>query len=245
MSNNLPTTPGPYWFREKGFDKWEPYYVTTLDGKGMVCHKSAFNVTSRCLASEMPSGQWAKAHNPDEPLPGSASDGYHTFDELYEFRKLYNAALFNQWAALGMYGVHKSTHHHDGEPCFGGGWFIVVAVLPGGQISNHYKLEDWDLFQVPESAIARLPYDGHSGKDVLDRLKRLPTPDEGIKAWAVFSKCGSPVSSGLTEHAAKLNRVTTGELIMGAITIGYRWKQQEKQGYTIQPVTIFKREVER
>ena len=24
------------------------------------------------------------------------SDGYHTFNELYEFRKLYNAALFNQ-----------------------------------------------------------------------------------------------------------------------------------------------------
>ena len=27
------------------------------------------------------------------------SDGYHTFAELYEFRKAYNAALFNEWAA--------------------------------------------------------------------------------------------------------------------------------------------------
>ena len=27
----------------------------------------------------------------------SLSDGYHTFDELYEFRKMYNAALFNEW----------------------------------------------------------------------------------------------------------------------------------------------------
>ena len=26
------------------------------------------------------------------------SDGYHTMDELYEFRKVYNAALFNEWA---------------------------------------------------------------------------------------------------------------------------------------------------
>jgi hypothetical protein len=26
------------------------------------------------------------------------SDTYHTFNELYEFRKVYNAALFNEWA---------------------------------------------------------------------------------------------------------------------------------------------------
>ena len=24
------------------------------------------------------------------------SDGYHTFDELYEFRKMYNSVLFNE-----------------------------------------------------------------------------------------------------------------------------------------------------
>lgn len=28
---------------------------------------------------------------------GNYSDGYHTFNELYEFRKVYNAALFNDW----------------------------------------------------------------------------------------------------------------------------------------------------
>jgi len=27
------------------------------------------------------------------------SDGYHTFAELYEFRKMYNVVLFNEWAA--------------------------------------------------------------------------------------------------------------------------------------------------
>lgn len=102
------------------------------------------------------------------------SDGYHTFDELYEFRKMYNALLFNEWAKNRVYEVHKSWRHHDGERCFGkDNWFIVVAYLPGGQISNHYKKEDWDLFKVPEVEKALLPFDGHTGKDVLERMKDL------------------------------------------------------------------------
>ena len=132
------------------------------------------------------------------PSASEISDGYHTFDELYEFRKLYNAVLFNEWASKivlkrekvdykGEYGVnfklthreeckydvHKSWKHHNGELCFGGGWFIVVAVLPTGQISNHYKAEDWDLFKIPETECAKYPFDGHTGQDVLERLKEL------------------------------------------------------------------------
>ena len=76
----------------------------------------------------------------------SISDTFHTFKELYDFRKLYNANLFNEWAKQGLYEVHKSLRHNDNELCFGGGWFIVVAILPQGQISNHYQVEDWDLF---------------------------------------------------------------------------------------------------
>ena len=101
------------------------------------------------------------------------SDGYHTFNELYEFRKMYNAALFNEWAARGMYKVHKSKKHHDGQECFDGGWFIVCANLPSGQISNHYKLEDWDLFKCQAVEKALFEFDGHTPKDVLERLTKL------------------------------------------------------------------------
>jgi len=101
------------------------------------------------------------------------SDGYHTFSELYDFRKMYNAALFNEWAEAGRYEVHKSMKHYDGEECFGGGWFIAVAVLPEGQITNHYKEEDWYLFKLPIKDKALYEYDGHTGKDVLQRLKSL------------------------------------------------------------------------
>ena len=114
------------------------------------------------------------------------SDGYHTYDELYEFRKMYNAVLFNEWAntpktnkqsltgtVTNEYGVHKSWKHNDGELCFGGGWFIVSAMLPTGLISNHYKEKDWGLFQVPEVEKALYEFDGHSPQDVLIRLKAL------------------------------------------------------------------------
>lgn len=109
----------------------------------------------------------------------NSSDGYHTFKELYEFRKAYNVALFNEWGKTGIfnwkpkYDVHKSWKHNDGELCFGGGWFIVVAVLPNGQISNHYEAKDWDLFKVPETEKAKYPFDNHTSSDVINRLLNL------------------------------------------------------------------------
>jgi hypothetical protein len=109
-------------------------------------------------------------------IDGNTSDGYHTFNELYEFRKAYNAVLFNEWAAGAKCSVHKSWRHHDGELCFGGGWFIVVAVLPEGQISNHYEARDWDLFAVPETECALFEFDGHTSSDVVARLKAYTTP---------------------------------------------------------------------
>lgn len=100
------------------------------------------------------------------------SDGYHTFGELYDYRRVYNALLFNEWAKLGLYDVHKSWRHSDGESCFGGGWFIVVANLPHGQISNHYEAEFWDEFQIPERDLPA-PYDGHTPRTALARARAL------------------------------------------------------------------------
>jgi len=104
-----------------------------------------------------------------ERVDENTSDGYHTFKELYEFRKVYNAVLFNEWAKQGKYNVHKSLKHSDGEDCFGGGWFIVTATLPSGQISNHYELKDWKLFRVDEHVKAD-EWDGHTAQDVVNRL---------------------------------------------------------------------------
>ena len=102
------------------------------------------------------------------------SDGYHTFSELYVFRKVYNALLFNEWYKQGKYQVHKSWKHYDGEKCFNSDdWFIVSAMLPTGQISNHYKKEDWALFQIEETHKALFEFDGHTSEDVLERMIKL------------------------------------------------------------------------
>ena len=114
-------------------------------------------------------------------IDGNTSDGYHTFNELYEFRKAYNIALFNEWSASGKCSVHKSWRHHDGELCFGGGWFIVVAVLPNGQISNHYEAKDWGLFQIKETEKALFEFDGHTGQDVINRLSSYTHPPQ--RTW--------------------------------------------------------------
>lgn len=110
-------------------------------------------------------------------ITGNTSDGFHTFDELYEFRMLYNAAFFNALAyeydeyRMGAHPV-KSKHHSDGEACFGGGWFVVSVELPGiGQITNHYPLKDWGLFQIDDVATAP-EWDGHTAQDVATRLRK-------------------------------------------------------------------------
>lgn len=102
----------------------------------------------------------------------NTSDGYHTFKELYEYRKLYNAGLFNEWSKQGLYNVHKSERHSDGEQCFGGGWFIVVATLPTGDISNHYEMSDWNLFNCEIREKAK-EWDGHTPQDVAKRLNNF------------------------------------------------------------------------
>lgn len=103
----------------------------------------------------------------------NTSDGYHTFKELYEFRLLYNAALFNEFTKQGLYNVQKSERHNDGERCFGGGWFIVICELPTGQISNHYELKDWDKFHCQSFDVPTIEFDGHDAKDVAKRLSEF------------------------------------------------------------------------
>ena len=116
-------------------------------------------------------------------VTGELSDGYHTFNELYRYRMLYNAAFFNM---LPKSIVHKSKRHSDGEECFGGGWFIVMGNLPTGQISNHYRLEYWDLFHVPERETAD-EWDGHTPEMAAQRLHEyLLNPKPAIEMNALI-----------------------------------------------------------
>lgn len=138
--------------------------VAALEAKtgARVDMSSAIGVETQLAATRVPVQE-------EGEVTGNTSDGYHTFDELYEYRMLYNAHASHGWLAAGV-PVVKSWKHSDGELCFGGGWFIVTATLPAGQVSNHYKAEHWGLFKVPE---VELPpaYDGHTPKAAADRLR--------------------------------------------------------------------------
>ena len=76
----------------------------------------------------------------------------------------------NELAKKGDIKVCKSHRHYDGEECFGGGWFIVMAELPTGQISNHYENRHWELFNIPELDTA-WEWDGHTPNEAADRIE--------------------------------------------------------------------------
>jgi hypothetical protein len=103
-------------------------------------------------------------------LPGGASaisDGYHTFDELYDHRRALTAALCK---ALSLDSWRSKAHHPDGDPMFEGGYFIVGINLPTGTITYHYKLTHWDDF----AGVTELPHaplwDGAAPAATVDRL---------------------------------------------------------------------------
>ena len=103
----------------------------------------------------------------EKPI-GEFSDGYHTFDMLYEQRLILSAVLFN----THFEHAWKSRKHSDGEPCFDGEYFIVGIDTPDGPYTYHYKNCHWDLFNIVEVETAP-EWDGHTDKDVCRLLSLL------------------------------------------------------------------------
>lgn len=103
---------------------------------------------------------------------GDMSDGYHTFDELYEHRCTLFLALCNLMAVINVGAatereVIKSKLHADGSEYEG--WFIAGIHLRDGWISYHLPNKLWDQMKVPEVE-KFVEWDGHTPQDVIDRL---------------------------------------------------------------------------
>lgn len=105
-------------------------------------------------------------------MPGGASqvsDGYHTFEELYDHRRALTALLAALAAPEGD-SWRSKAHHPDDDPMFEGGYFIVGINLPAGVITYHYKLKHWDDFAaVPELEHAP-KWDGALPSATVERL---------------------------------------------------------------------------
>ena len=100
---------------------------------------------------------------------GKISDGYHTFDELYDHRAVLFAALCAAHSDIAW----KSKQHDDPDFPMYDGMFICGIDTPAGQATYHYNIDPyWDMFKVKE--LERAPkYDGHTPQDVIERLKSL------------------------------------------------------------------------
>ncbi len=100
---------------------------------------------------------------------GELSDGFHTFNGLYEQRMILFAALVKAYKDRSW----KSYRHEDGEWCFGGGWFVVGIDTSEGTYTYHYENKYWDMFDCID--LPRAPHwDGHTEADAKTRLMSLP-----------------------------------------------------------------------
>lgn len=113
------------------------------------------------------------------PVTGDTSDGYHTFNELYEHRH----ALFLYAMKCNPSLSTISYTHHDGSSF--DGWFIAHISLPTGDVSYHLPNRLWDK-AVATGATVLLrgkEWDGHTTTDVIERFYNAPAPQAASRFW--------------------------------------------------------------
>ncbi len=105
------------------------------------------------------------------------SDGYHTFEELYDHRcVLFITAcrMYHYWRAqlTTIKFVWRSLCHADGSVM--PGWFVLgIKKEDGQQITYHLPEKYWDEAAFAETLDMAPPFDGHTSEDVLKRLLSL------------------------------------------------------------------------
>jgi hypothetical protein len=125
----------------------------------------------------MAGGEIVKTLETAKAVTGETSDGYHTFNDLYDHRITLYLALCRFAIAAGS-SVWKSRFHSDGSSF--DGWFSLgIGDAPGEQITYHLPLSRWDEADFPERQPP--PFDGHTSSDVLSRLAMLTA---GVKKVA-------------------------------------------------------------
>ena len=102
-----------------------------------------------------------------QPITGDTSDGYHTFNELYDHR----AKLFSVIVRCFKDRSWKSKLHHDGTMYEG--MFIVGIETSQGQATYHYDIDPyWNVFDCKE--LARAPeWGGHTPEQAISRIASL------------------------------------------------------------------------
>lgn len=105
------------------------------------------------------------------------SDGYYTFQELYDMRLALTRGLFKKATDIAFYErkdnpIWVSKQHSDGT-MFDGMFIVGWTMWDGKMITFHYHLEHWEKFQFANWLDKAPEWDGHTDKDVIERLLTL------------------------------------------------------------------------
>lgn len=104
---------------------------------------------------------------------GKISDGYHTFDELYDHRVTIYIVLCKILSEkMNNYVWRSKRYHSDKIPQKN--WFLLgINESKGIQITYHLPISKWKETEFAKTLFCAPEWDGHTSKDVLKRLKKL------------------------------------------------------------------------
>lgn len=109
------------------------------------------------------------------PNIGSVSDGYHTFDDLYEHRICLWKALCRKMSEHHHQSddlVWRSRVHSDGTSF--PNWFVLgIGYEAGKQITYHLPECEWESCDFAKDLERAPEFDGHTPADVLRRIADL------------------------------------------------------------------------
>lgn len=125
----------------------------------------------------------------DPQKKGTISDGYHTFDELYDHRHALWIAVCRLVSTFrtrdvgpqggqgyhitGGYRVIRSKMHGDGSMYEGHFILMLENIQNHKQMSYHLPERLWDKCEFAETLAMAPEWDGHTSEDVIRRLFEL------------------------------------------------------------------------
>ena len=169
-SDKLKPSPSPEARCEHHWSAYFDYGAT----KKKSCTKCGY------LSNEL----WESSNSPEARVDGETSDGYHTFNELYEHRVLLwiNLCLT---APIQCYVVEE---HYAGL-------FLLGMATANGQISYHCPNKYLDL--VKNIKREQPEFDGHTSKQVIERLLAKATQEKSCEARVDWKKVDEKIDSAV------------------------------------------------
>lgn len=147
------------------------------------------------------------------------TDGFHTFQELYEHRHaLFINLLHSNPSISWRANVHEDGTMYDG-------WFIAGMNLPTGMISYHLPVDMWEMLDGSLIATTnKAPkWDGHSPDDVVKRLNAWkPTTDQTDALIAAAKEVRDILDTDTPDNDNRLLEVRIAQAVIDCV-----WNQTD------------------